>query len=161
MRPKVVIGIDPGKSGAIAIFANGLWSVQDCPTMKVSVNKRIKDVCNPRAMADILEGYPKVEVHVFLEKVTAMPGQGVTSMFTFGQSLGLWQGIIACLGLAVTEVTPAKWKRTMLAGMGKDKDASRIRAQQLFPNLFQELRLKKHHGRAESLLIAEYGRRSL
>jgi len=82
-----------------------------------------------------------------------MPGQGVRSMFTIGVGHGLFLGILAAVGLPYTRVRPAIWKRTL--GLGKDKEASRLRAQQLYPGA--DLRRKKDHGRAEALLLAWYG----
>ena len=89
-----------------------------------------------------------------------MPGQGVRSMFTMGYGVGVWTGLLVGLLLPYNRVTPQRWKKLMMDGIAaKDKDASRHRAQQLFP--LADLRLKKHDGRAEALLIAEYGHRTL
>ena len=82
-----------------------------------------------------------------------MPGQGVRSMFTCGYGYGLWLGILAALQMPYTPIRPVVWKKAL--GLGKDKEAARLRAQQLFPSA--DLRLRKHHGRAESLLLPHYG----
>ena len=156
----IYIGIDPGLSGALAeIFGEGNAAVHDTPTMVVSGVKE-KRVYNTAAMAALLSpdrGNP--EVLVVLESVHSMPKQGVASSFSFGQGLGMWQGIIAALGLPLEMPSPQRWKKEMLADQGKDKDASRFKAIQLFPSLADQLKLVKHDGRAEALLMAEYGRR--
>jgi crossover junction endodeoxyribonuclease RuvC len=88
-----------------------------------------------------------------------MPKQGVASSFSFGQGLGMWQGIIAALGLPLEMPSPQRWKKEMLADQGKDKDASRFKAIQLFPTLAVQLSRVKDDGRAEALLMAAYGQR--
>jgi crossover junction endodeoxyribonuclease RuvC len=117
-------------------------------------------------MAEHLSG--RLEYHVFIEKVHAMPAfgkdkngndkrQGITSMFRFGEGFGLWIGIIAALGLPCTQVAPQTWKKALMAGM-PDKDASRQRAQELYPQCVKDLSRKKDHNRAEALLLAHYGK---
>lgn len=158
----VTIGIDPGKTGAVAIrWPDDKWSIYDCPTVKIKSGKSTKEFCDPQGMAELLDLPPLIEggIHAYIEKVGPMPGQGVTSMFRFGEGFGMWQGILAALKIPHTMVTPQRWKKETMQGMGKDKDASRIRARQLFPELCPQLNLKKHHGRADAILIAEYGRR--
>ncbi len=88
-----------------------------------------------------------------------MPKQGVTSSFNFGYGLGIWEGIIAAYELPLEKVSPQRWKKTMLADMGKTKDASRYKAISLFPEVAGQLSRVKDDGRAEALLLAEYGRR--
>jgi crossover junction endodeoxyribonuclease RuvC len=88
-----------------------------------------------------------------------MPKQGVASSFTFGEGFGIWKGIIAAFQLPVELVSPQRWKKTMLADQGKEKDASRFKAMQLFPSVADQLKRVKDDGRAEALLLAEYGRR--
>ncbi|MFM6207166.1 hypothetical protein, partial [Planktothrix sp.] len=96
---------------------------------------------------------------IILESVHAMPGQGVSSMFSFGLGYGVWLGIVAALNVPIEFVTPQAWKKYY--SLGPDKEASRVKALQLFPSQASELKLKKHHGRAEALLLAEYLRRKL
>jgi crossover junction endodeoxyribonuclease RuvC len=168
----IYIGIDPGKSGAIALYENGVWRVEDCPLVETStktrknketgkITKTTKKESSPLLMAEIFGECPEdVRVVVTIEKVSAMPGQGVTSMFSFGRNFGQWEGVVAALGCVVNYVTPQRWKKAMLADMPKGKEASRMRALQLFPYLANDLKLKKHDGRAEALLIGEYGRRA-
>ena len=92
-----------------------------------------------------------------LEESQAMPGQSTRGMFTLGVGFGAWLGVLAALALPHTRVRPAIWKRAL--GLGKDKEQARLRAMQLFP--IADLRLKKHHGRSEALLLAWHGWRSL
>jgi len=96
------------------------------------------------------------ETHAFIEKVGAMKGQGVTSMFSFGKGFGIWIGILAAFRVPYTFVTPQAWKKMIMAGK-HDKDAYRIRAQELYPGYAAQLNRKKDNGRADALLIAHYG----
>ena len=163
----IYIGIDPGLGGAVgvidetALFPTNEFKVFDTPTMVVSGVKN-KNVYNTAAMAALLQPYHDqvgCDVLVVLESVHSMPKQGVASSFSFGQGLGMWQGIIAALGLPLEMPSPQRWKKEMLADQGKDKDASRFKAIHLFPSLASQLSRKKDDGRAEALLLAEYGRR--
>ena len=171
----VIIGIDPGAKGAVAVYLHGEWQVFDCPTVEVSKKKTRKNPkpgqtkgyisvtakCDPAGMSLLLREHNYEGVQVFMEKVGAMPKQGVTSTFGFGEGYGMWKGILATLEMPWTEVTPQRWKKAMLDGMTKDKGNSLARAKQLFPYLAPELKLKKNDGRAEAALIGEYGRRQL
>jgi hypothetical protein len=137
--------------------------VFDTPTMIVAGEKN-KRRYNTAAMAALLEPYVEKysepsEVLVILENVHSMPKQGVASSFCFGQGLGMWQGIIAALGLPLEMPSPQRWKKEMLADQGKDKDASRFKAIALFPALAAQMSRVKDDGRAEAILMAEYGRR--
>ncbi len=151
------IGIDPGLSGAVAILPAGV--VSDTPTAVTANGKTRRHVYLPGEMARIVREYATGDCHAYLEAVHSMPGQGVRSMFSMGHGLGLWEGILAALGVPYTLVTPQRWKREMM-GSVTDKDAARVRAVQLFPHLAGELARVKDHGRAEALLIAEYGLRT-
>lgn len=153
-----IVGIDPGLTGAVAIRWNdGHITLADTPTICV---KGTKLEYLPSEMAEILCGLDGDTTHIFLEQVHSMPKQGVASTFTFGKGFGIWIGIIAALKLPVSHITPQRWKKVMMDGMA-DKDAARIRAQQIYPALMPMLKLKKHIGRADALLIMEYGIRSL
>ena len=157
----IVIGIDPGITGAVAAINDGdVVEVWDTPTSQTKVGKKTKTDYMPSEMSEIFAGYPPSYVHVFIESVHAMPGQGVCSMFGFGKGFGLWLGILAALKMPRTLVTPQAWKKEMMQGM-RDKDAARIRAQELFPSLTEKLSRKKDIGRADAILICEYGRRIL
>jgi crossover junction endodeoxyribonuclease RuvC len=153
-----IMGIDPGLTGAVAIIGGGEVVLRDTPIMLVKNGKKMKMEYLPAEMAAILHDNRSLEEHVFLEKVSAMPGQGVTSMFGFGKGYGIWIGILAALRIPYTLVTPQAWKKEIMQGM-KDKDAARLRALELYPEVVSKLTRKKDIGRADALLIAEYGRR--
>ena len=150
-----IIGIDPGLTGAVAVLPEGRFF--DTPVAQVK--KGGKKVYLVADMVSILGIVDRQNAHVYIEDVHAMPGQGVSSSFSFGRGFGLWEGIVAALGIPYTLVSPVRWKRAMMDGMGKEKGASRVRAGQLFPHLANQLTRVKDHGRADALLIAEYGRR--
>lgn len=159
----IYIGIDPGLNGAVGVLTPVAQHVFDTPTMIVSGVKE-KRVYNTPAMALLLapfveafEGHP--EVLVILENVHSMPKQGVASSFSFGQGLGMWQGIIAALGLPLEMPSPQRWKKEIMADQGKEKSAARFKAIQLFPSLAAQFSRVKDDGRAEAILLAEYGRR--
>lgn len=161
-----IIGIDPGLDGAVSIiYENGEVVFFDTETLDIVSGRKKKREYNINANADILrlplQVFTKGNIVVILEKIHSMPGQGVRSMFSMGEGFGMWKGIIAGLNLSMELITPQKWKKAMMDGMGKEKDASRQRAIQLFPQCSENLKLKKHHGRADALLIAEWGRRNL
>ncbi len=147
-----VIGIDPGASGAIVVLEDDTpieWTLM--PTVKVGSASRV----NASALADFICG-SEVD-HVYVELVGAMPGQGVTSMFNFGHSTGTVMGVLGALGVPHTLVTPQAWKKA--AGLiGKDKDAARARAIQLWPT-WRELDAKgKGQAYADAALIGRYGK---
>ena len=163
----IIIGIDPGLTGAVArIRQTGdplvlTYQVWDAPTGKdgkhtVLLGREMKKILYE---ASCLPQVGTIDVIVFIEKVHSMPKQCVASSFNFGQGYGLWLGLIVGLGLPYEQVTPQRWQKETLAGMQGGKDASRIRAQELFPDA--HLSRKKDHGRADALLIAEYGRRTV
>lgn len=160
-KEKYFIGIDPGLSGAVAIIKeDGTAAVIDTPTTQVKSGKKNKNLYVESLMADIFREYAGTNVTVSLEKAQSMPKQGVASTFSTGEGYGLWRGILAALQIPYTIVTPQKWKKAMMSGMGKEKSASCYRAQQLFPSveLFGPEGGAKD-GRGDALLIAEYGRR--
>ena len=133
------------------------------PILVISKGKTKKREYNYAEISNILRWWKNNvdDIHVGLEKVHAMPGQGVTSMFSMELGYGMWLGLLAAFDIPHTLVTPQAWKKVMMSGMGKEKDASRIRALQLYPHLSNDLKLKKHHGRADALLIAEYIKRTI
>ena len=159
------IGIDPGLTGAIcALDQDGAIIVcHDTPILTVTRNKHTRHECNRVEMAhmvrEILHGRDSYgEPVAAIERVASMPNQGVASSFTFGMGYGIWLGILATLHVPTDLVHPARWKKTMLDSMGKNKDASRVRALELFGKQV-DLSKKIHHGRADALLLAEYRRR--
>jgi crossover junction endodeoxyribonuclease RuvC len=150
--PNIRIGIDPGITGAIAFLDNDDLSFIKVENMPIMANGK-KNQVNPYALSKMMESLP-ANTPVFLERVSAMPGQGVTSMFSFGMSFGIIQGVCAGLFLPIHLVTPQSWKKR--AGLiGKDKDMARTLAQQLYPTA--PLSRKKDIGRADSILIARFG----
>ncbi len=147
---KKKIGIDPGLKGAIALLKDDeLLAVYDMPVM-AGTGKRQQ--VNAAELSRILSGY---EISVaYLERVSAMPKQGVSSMFSFGTSYGIVIGVLATLSIPMVLVSPQSWKAK--AGIrGKDKDYARTLAQQLYPSA--ELGRKKDIGRADAILIARFG----
>jgi crossover junction endodeoxyribonuclease RuvC len=158
------IGIDPGKSGAVGIIRSGenglVVEAFDTPTMKAAKGtKNSYDV--PGMLALITKAKEGGPVYAMLESVHSMPGQGVSSTFDFGKGFGIWIGILAALKVPYTLVSPVRWKKAMLADMTQDKGVSRTRAKQLFPDQANLFSLVKDDGRAEAVLMAEYGRRTL
>jgi crossover junction endodeoxyribonuclease RuvC len=158
------IGIDPGVSGAVALLDSETNEVRfyDTPTLEVVVNKKKRNVLDAYAMVRILkDASAGREVMVTIEKVQAMPGggertMGATSAFSFGMGFGLWLGILAALEIPHQQVHPATWKARVMSGLGKEKDASRQIAMQHYPKAAGLLNLKKHHGRADALMIARW-----
>ena len=154
----VIIGIDPGLYGAVAILAEdgAVEALYDTPTLTLRTSRGTRQEYAVPGLVALLEPYRGLPCHVLIEEAQPMPGQGVRSMFTCGLGMGVWLGILAALALPHSRVRPQVWKKAL--GLGKDKEAARLRAQQLFPTA--DLRLKKHHGRAEALLLARYGQRA-
>jgi crossover junction endodeoxyribonuclease RuvC len=150
------LGIDPGLDGAAAIIMDKAIVFLDTPTLEVTGGKKTKRHYDLPAICTWVSGL-NTNLTAALEDVHAMPKQGVVSSFSFGQGLGIWKGIIAAFGIPLTMVRPERWKKEMLGGRGQGKDAGRLRALELFPKA--ELQLKKHHGRADALLLAEWLRR--
>lgn len=153
MKEKLVLGVDPGISGAWVLLKNNQpieWG--EMPTMKVGTATRV----NATAFARNFSHYNEFTIDAFVEQVHAMPGQGVTAMFTFGHSCGVISGVLGALHIPVTMVTPQAWKKR--AGLiGKDKDAARSRAIEIWPH-WRDLDKKiKGQALADAALIALYG----
>jgi crossover junction endodeoxyribonuclease RuvC len=151
----MLIGIDPGCSGAIVLLPkNGGHPIEwgEMPVVKVGSNSRV----NGAALAAMLKDWCAENAHAYVENVGAMPGQGVTSMFSFGHATGTVMGVLAALGISHTLVAPQTWKKR--AGLiGKDKDAARSRAITLWP-LWRDLDAKgKGQALADAALIAMFG----
>ena len=152
----IVFGIDPGVSGALSIYEHKkLKEVIDMPTM--SEGKKNKKQINAAQLA--LEIKNRVNgsenVAVVIEHVSAMPGQGVTSMFNFGQSFGVIKGICSALTLPIYFIRPVKWKKHFNL-IGSSKDASRTKATELFPNFSNKMAKKKDANKADAILIGRY-----
>lgn len=134
-------------------------AVFDTPTALVE-GETTKRKYLASAMALLLKPFAdRSDVMAVLENVHSMPKQGVASSFCFGEGKGMWEGILAAYNIPVEMVSPQRWKKSMMDGQGKDKSAARFKAMSLFPNKSEQLKLVKHDGRAEALLMAEYGRR--
>ncbi len=148
------IGIDPGFTGAVAALdeQGNFVSVVDVPTFEIVGGAKKKTRLDVVGIARIIRDLKPCKA--VLEDVHSMPEQGITGAFAFGRGLGVWEGILAALEVSTHMVSPLKWKKATMEGMGKEKDASRLRALALFPTA--DLRLKKHHGRADALLMALY-----
>ena len=141
----LIIGIDPGISGSICFFENGkIIDVIEMPTMTEG-KKNKKQVNGSQIYNEILKRINidrKQDIRVIIEHVTAMPGQGVTSMFNFGQSFGILKGICSALQLPMYFVRPAKWKKYFNL-LNSEKDASRTRAIEIFPYFSTQLSKKR------------------
>ena len=153
----LIIGIDPGISGSICFFEDGkILDVLEMPTMTEG-KKSKRQVNGAQIYNEILkriEGSEK-EVRVIIEQVSAMPGQGVTSMFNFGQSYGILKGICSAMQLPMFFVRPAKWKKYFNL-INSQKDASRARAIEIFPYFSSKLSKKKDSNKADAILIASF-----
>ena len=154
----LIIGIDPGISGSICFFEDGkIVDVIEMPTM-IEGKKNKKQVNGSQIFNEISEKIKKLdkkEIKVVIEQVSAMPGQGVTSMFNFGQSFGILKGICSSMQLPMYFVRPAKWKKYFNL-INSEKDASRTRAIEVFPYFSGQLSRKKDSNKADAILIASF-----
>ena len=151
-----IIGIDPGLSGAIAVLDNNkVLNIFDIPEM--SEGKKNKRQLNSALLVNLLKENinKEEEVAVVVEQVNAMPGQGVTSMFNFGQTFGAIKGICAALELPIFFVRPSKWKKHYEL-INSSKDASRTKAIEMYPSLSNQLAKKKDVNKSDAILIARY-----
>ena len=151
-----IIGIDPGLSGAIAILEDDkIKEIFDMPVMaEGKKNKRqLNNALLVKLIKDNIKNYE--DTVIVVEKVNAMPGQGVTSMFNFGQTFGAIKGISAALGLPIFFVRPAKWKKHFEL-INSTKDASRTKAIEMYPALSDELSKKKDVNKSDAILIARF-----
>ena len=152
----IIIGVDPGISGAISVVENKkILEVYDTPTM--IEGKKNKRQINGAQVSNIIKERlnSNKEVVVVVEHVNAMPGQGVTSMFNFGQSFGVIKGVCAALNLPIYFVRPAKWKKHFNL-IKTNKDASRTKVIEVYPEISNKLYRKKDSNRADAILIALY-----
>ena len=152
-----VIGIDPGLSGAIAIMEDKkVLKTYDMPVM--AEGKKNKRQLNSAQLVNIIKNNIKKEeeeVVVVVEQVNAMPGQGVTSMFNFGQSFGAIKGVCAALELPIFFVRPSKWKKYFEL-INSSKDSSRTKVIEMYPSLSDQLTRKKDVNKSDAILIARY-----
>jgi len=153
----LIIGIDPGISGSICFFKDGkILEVIEMPVMTEG-KKNKKQVNGAQIYNEFLKRINSKddEIRVVIEQVSAMPGQGVTSMFNFGQSYGILKGICSAMQLPMFFVRPAKWKKYFNL-INSQKDASRTRAIEIFPYFSTQLSKKKDSNKADAILIASY-----
>jgi len=154
----LIIGIDPGISGSICFFEDGkILDVIEMPTMNEG-KKNKKQVNGAQIYNEIIDRINKLQkqdVRVVVEQVSAMPGQGVTSMFNFGQSFGIIKGICSAMQLPLYFVRPTKWKKYFNL-IKSEKDASRTRAIEIFPYFSSQLSKKKDSNKADAILIASF-----
>ena len=154
----MVIGIDPGITGSICFLLDGkILDVIEMPTMTEG-KKNKKQVNGSQIFNEISKRLKKdinQDIRVVIEQVSAMPGQGVTSMFNFGQSFGILKGICSAMQLPMYFVRPAKWKKYFNL-INSEKDASRTRAIEIFPYFSSHLSKKKNTNKADAILIANF-----
>ena len=154
----LIIGIDPGISGALCFFEDGkIIDLVEMPNMAEG-KKNKKQVNGAQIYNEIsskIKNFKKKDIKVIIEQVTAMPGQGVTSMFNFGQSFGVLKGICSAMQLPMYFVRPAKWKKYFNL-INSEKDASRTKAIQIFPYISEKLSKKKDSNKADAILIASF-----
>jgi len=154
----LIIGIDPGISGSICFFQDGkIIDVLEMPTMTEG-KKNKKQVNGSQIFNEIssrIKTLNNKDIKVVVEQVSAMPGQGVTSMFNFGQSFGILKGICSAMQLPIYFVRPAKWKKYFNL-INSEKDASRTRAIEIFPYFSSHLSQKKDSNKADAILIASF-----
>ncbi len=154
----LIIGIDPGISGAICFFENGvIKDIIDMPVMAEG-KKNKRQVNGSQLYNEIvirIKKFSKNDIFVVVEQVSAMPGQGVTSMFNFGQSFGVIKGICSAMQLPIYFVRPAKWKKHFNL-LKTEKDASRSKVIEIFPYISSKLSRKKDSNKADAILLASY-----
>ena len=154
----LIIGIDPGISGSICFLHDGkIIDVIEMPTMTEG-KKNKRQVNGSQIYNEIskrIQQTDKINIKVIVEQVSAMPGQGVTSMFNFGQSYGILKGICSAMQLSMYFVRPAKWKKYFNL-INSEKDASRTKAIEIFPYFSINLAKKKDSNKADAILIASY-----
>ena len=154
----LIIGIDPGITGSICFFKDGkIIDVVEMPNMAEG-KKNKKQVNGAQIYHEIslrIKGLKKEEIKIVIEQVSAMPGQGVTSMFNFGQSFGILKGICSAMQISMYFVRPAKWKKYFNL-INSEKDASRTKAIEIFPYFSSHLSRKKDSNKADAILIASF-----
>jgi crossover junction endodeoxyribonuclease RuvC len=147
----IILGIDPGVSGALALLANGEVHVIDMPVVEVR-GKRLIDATAVRRA--IMEGFPYLTNMIVLEHVQGVQGSGATSAFSFGRGFGIVEGVVAGLGLPLTLVRPTVWTKAL--GVSRDKGQHRLTASRLWPQQSQLFARVKDDGRADASLLAHW-----
>jgi hypothetical protein len=159
------VGVDPGITGAVAWISGRDYGVFDLPTMTASDNGKVRWMVDGAELAYLLTANvpkppPSNEVRAALEQTSAMPGQGVASMFSMGHSFGACHGVLGTLGYDLTLVRPAQWKKDLGIGRkkGEDADVGKAKSMSLARKHFPKAPLEriKDHNRAEALLLAHW-----
>ena len=158
LKMSVVLGIDPGATGALAFYSVDDLLVWDMPVHEITKGKSKRKRFDPYGFSHIINQIPDIK-HAVIEQVSAQPGNGAAAAFTYGWMCGGLEACLACMEIPYTYVAPQKWKKQMACP--KDKDGARMRASQLMPEHSHLWKLKKHDGRAEAALIAKYGKEFL
>jgi crossover junction endodeoxyribonuclease RuvC len=146
-----ILGIDPGLTGALALYCGGQWTLLDMP---IAGDAKHRELNGPALCSWLREHDPD---HAFIEFAAARPGQGVSSMFRFGCCYGALKMALTACGVPYTAVTPTKWKPAVGILKGSDKEASRQRALQLFPDQAANLARRRDNARGDAMLLAYYG----
>lgn len=157
MTLRLTLGIDPGQTGAVAAIADGRFAAFiDMPTVaRAAGGQHIDEVSLADRLRELLAAHPGASVFAVLEEVGAMPKQGVTSTFRFGESYGVIRGVLGALRIPRMQVRPERWKKYLQLS-GKEKDVARTVAIQRHPGAAPQLQRKKDIGRADALLIATW-----
>ena len=154
----LIIAIDPGISGALCFFEEGkIIDIVEMPNMAAG-KKNKRQVNGAQIYNEIslrIKNFQKEDIKVVIEQVSAMPGQGVTSMFNFGQSFGVLKGVCSAMQLPMYFVRPAKWKKYFNL-INSKKDASRTKAIEIFPYISAQLSKKKDSNKADAILLASF-----
>ena len=154
----LIIAIDPGISGSLCFFEEGkIIDIVEMPNMAAG-KKNKRQVNGAQIYNEIslrIKNFQKEDIKVVIEQVSAMPGQGVTSMFNFGQSFGVLKGICSAMQLPMYFVRPAKWKKYFNL-INSKKDASRTKAIEIFPYISAQLSKKKDTNKADAILLASF-----
>ena len=154
----LIIAIDPGISGSLCFFEEGkIIDIIEMPNM-ADGKKNKRQVNGAQIYNEIslrIKNFQKENIKVVIEQVSAMPGQGVTSMFNFGQSFGVLKGICSAMQLPMYFVRPAKWKKYFNL-INSEKDASRTKAIEIFPYISAQLSKKKDSNKADAILLASF-----
>lgn len=137
----LIIGIDPGTTGGIALLSTDLKFI------------KVDKFSTPKDVAQCLDSWGHLVIMAYIEGVNSRPGMGIASMFKFGMNYGIWQGLLTAFKIPFQRVYPLKWQTYMGCRTGGNKNISKARAQELFPLI------KVTHAVADAILIAEYGRR--
>ena len=154
----LIIAIDPGISGSLCFFEEGkIIDIVEMPNMAAG-KKNKRQVNGAQIYNEIslrIKNFQKENIKVVIEQVSAMPGQGVTSMFNFGQSFGVLKGVCSAMQLPMYFVRPAKWKKYFNL-INSKKDASRTKAIEIFPYISAQLSKKKDSNKADAILLASF-----